>query len=304
VFGGGAVLIALTGPDMITSFSAAASSFGNVGPGLGDVGPTRDYLALSWPARVVTMVQMLLGRLEIYPVILALSVFTLRRRLHPRPQLKPASRMPCSSEPVLRARRSRTAPVTVDVPASTAPTCSQIGSSTPWRAARGGHRSPATRGTSDPRPGQLGETAGHAAPPHRRRSRTRADVRLLRPSWAACSGVASCVGSRRRPPTLDAHRGRHRTTSPTSALPVMWLEHHDDETVEEAPPQHQAALSPRSRRTTCCCRGGTGWLCARPRVSPQTARGRRRGHRSRVITRATCARSSAPGSNREGSASR
>jgi trk system potassium uptake protein TrkH len=83
VFGGGAVLIALTGPDMITSFSAAASSFGNVGPGLGDVGPTSDYLALPWGARVVTMVQMLLGRLEIYPVILALSVFTLRRRLHP-----------------------------------------------------------------------------------------------------------------------------------------------------------------------------------------------------------------------------
>jgi trk system potassium uptake protein TrkH len=83
VFGGGATLIALTGSDMITSFSAAASSFGNVGPGLGDVGPTGDYLALSWQARVVTMVQMLLGRLEIYPVILALSVFTLRRRLHP-----------------------------------------------------------------------------------------------------------------------------------------------------------------------------------------------------------------------------
>jgi trk system potassium uptake protein TrkH len=83
VFGGGAVLIALTGPDMITSFSAAASSFGNVGPGLGDVGPTGDYLALPWVARVVTMVQMLLGRLEIYPVMLALSVFTLRRRLHP-----------------------------------------------------------------------------------------------------------------------------------------------------------------------------------------------------------------------------
>ncbi len=83
IFGGGATLIALTGPDMITSFSAAASSFGNVGPGLGDVGPTGDYLELPWQARVVTMVQMLLGRLEIYPVILALSVFTLRRRLHP-----------------------------------------------------------------------------------------------------------------------------------------------------------------------------------------------------------------------------
>lgn len=79
-FGGGALLIALTGPDMITSFSAAATAFGNVGPGLGEVGPTHDFLELPRFARWVTMGQMLLGRLEIYPVILALSVVTLRRR--------------------------------------------------------------------------------------------------------------------------------------------------------------------------------------------------------------------------------
>ena len=79
-FGGGALMIALTGPDMITSFSAAATAFGNVGPGLGEVGPTHDFLELPRFARWVTMGQMLLGRLEIYPVILALSVVTLRRR--------------------------------------------------------------------------------------------------------------------------------------------------------------------------------------------------------------------------------
>jgi trk system potassium uptake protein TrkH len=78
-FGGGALIIALTGPDLITSFSAAATAFGNVGPGLSDVGPTNDFLQLPRLARHVTMVQMLLGRLEIYPVILALSVITLRR---------------------------------------------------------------------------------------------------------------------------------------------------------------------------------------------------------------------------------
>jgi trk system potassium uptake protein TrkH len=81
IFGGGAVLIALSGADMITAFSAAASSFGNVGPGLGEIGPSGDYLALGRFARIVSMAQMLLGRLEIYPVILALSVVTLRRRL-------------------------------------------------------------------------------------------------------------------------------------------------------------------------------------------------------------------------------
>ena len=79
-FGGGAMVIALTGPDIVTSFSAAATAFGNVGPGLGDVGPAHDFLELPRVARWVTMGQMLLGRLEIYPVILALSVVTLRRR--------------------------------------------------------------------------------------------------------------------------------------------------------------------------------------------------------------------------------
>ncbi len=79
-FGGGAFAIAMTGPDLITSFSAAATAFGNVGPGLGEVGPTSDFLQLPRFARWVTMGQMLLGRLEIYPVILALSVVTLRRR--------------------------------------------------------------------------------------------------------------------------------------------------------------------------------------------------------------------------------
>ena len=80
VFGGGAVVIALTGVDMVSSFSAAGTAFGNVGPGLGVIGPTHDFLELPRLARWVTVGQMLLGRLEIYPVILAMSVVTLRRR--------------------------------------------------------------------------------------------------------------------------------------------------------------------------------------------------------------------------------
>jgi trk system potassium uptake protein TrkH len=78
VFGGGALLIAMTGPDMITSFSASATSFGNVGPGLGEIDHTGDFLAIPRAGRAIAMLQMLLGRLEIYPVILALSVVTLR----------------------------------------------------------------------------------------------------------------------------------------------------------------------------------------------------------------------------------
>ncbi len=78
IFGGGAVAISATGPDMITSFSASATAFGNVGPGLGALDHTGDFLAIPRPGRWIAMGQMLLGRLEIYPVILALSVVTLR----------------------------------------------------------------------------------------------------------------------------------------------------------------------------------------------------------------------------------
>ncbi|MDX2380500.1 MAG: TrkH family potassium uptake protein [Acidimicrobiia bacterium] len=78
IFGGGSVLIAATGPDLITSFSASATSLGNVGPGLGELDHGGDFLVIPPLGRAIAMVQMLLGRLEIYPVILALSVVTLR----------------------------------------------------------------------------------------------------------------------------------------------------------------------------------------------------------------------------------
>jgi len=86
IFGGGAVLISATGPDMITSFSSSATAFGNVGPGLGALDHANDFLSIPPAGRWVAMVQMLLGRLEIYPVILALSVFTLRipKSIRPR----------------------------------------------------------------------------------------------------------------------------------------------------------------------------------------------------------------------------
>ncbi len=78
IVGGGAFLISATGPDMITSFSSSATAFGNVGPGLGQLDHANDFLSIPTMGRWVAMVQMLLGRLEIYPVILALSVVTLR----------------------------------------------------------------------------------------------------------------------------------------------------------------------------------------------------------------------------------
>lgn len=79
-FGFGSILIALTGVDLVTAFSASATSFGNVGPGLGEIGS--DFLAIPTFGRIVAIVNMLLGRLEIYPILLALVKL-------PIPRLRP-----------------------------------------------------------------------------------------------------------------------------------------------------------------------------------------------------------------------
>lgn len=60
------------GIDLITSFSAVAASIGNIGPGLGLVGPAGNYAFLPWHAKYVHSLLMLLGRLEIYTILVLL----------------------------------------------------------------------------------------------------------------------------------------------------------------------------------------------------------------------------------------
>ena len=62
--------------DLETNFSAAVSCFNNVGPGLCGVGPMSSYAAYSPISKIVLSFAMLLGRLEIFPLIIALSPFT------------------------------------------------------------------------------------------------------------------------------------------------------------------------------------------------------------------------------------
>lgn len=56
-----------------TDFTAVASCFNNIGPGLGAVGPTGSFAGYSPFAKIILSIAMLLGRLEIYPLLLALS---------------------------------------------------------------------------------------------------------------------------------------------------------------------------------------------------------------------------------------
>ncbi len=56
--------------DLVTSFSAVAACIGNIGPGLGSVGPREHFGHLPLAAKWVLSFCMLLGRLEIYTVII------------------------------------------------------------------------------------------------------------------------------------------------------------------------------------------------------------------------------------------
>jgi len=61
-----AILLAFTGVDMVTAFSAAAACITNTGPGFGSVGPAGNYASMPEMAKSVLIFGMLLGRLEIY----------------------------------------------------------------------------------------------------------------------------------------------------------------------------------------------------------------------------------------------
>jgi len=65
-----AMLLSISGLDFITSISGAASSISNVGPGLGDmIGPNGNYKALPDLSKWILTAGMLLGRLELFAVL-------------------------------------------------------------------------------------------------------------------------------------------------------------------------------------------------------------------------------------------
>lgn len=67
------LLISFDGFDILTNFSAAASCFNNIGPGFNAVGPAANYAGYSVFSKIVLSLAMLLGRLEIYPILFVMS---------------------------------------------------------------------------------------------------------------------------------------------------------------------------------------------------------------------------------------
>ncbi|NSW95156.1 MAG: TrkH family potassium uptake protein [Bacteroidales bacterium] len=70
IFLTGTIVLIATGTDPVTGASAVASSLGNVGPGLGGVGPMFNYSGFSVFIKLFLSVLMIIGRLEIFSVFI------------------------------------------------------------------------------------------------------------------------------------------------------------------------------------------------------------------------------------------
>lgn len=66
------MVLAGMGVDFVTALSAVAATIGNIGPGLGAVGPVENYADIPYMGKWLLSWCMLLGRLEIYTVIIFL----------------------------------------------------------------------------------------------------------------------------------------------------------------------------------------------------------------------------------------
>ena len=75
----GTAVLSSLGSDVFTSFSAAAVTLGNIGPGFAGVGPSQGFAAFPPAAKLTMSGLMILGRLEIYTALVILTPSFWRR---------------------------------------------------------------------------------------------------------------------------------------------------------------------------------------------------------------------------------
>ncbi|MBO3700575.1 TrkH family potassium uptake protein [Roseivirga sp. E12] len=80
VFLVGVTLLSSMNVDFDTAFGAVATSLGNVGPGIGDVGPLNNFAGMPTAGKWLLSALMLLGRLELFTVLMLLSPHFWRKR--------------------------------------------------------------------------------------------------------------------------------------------------------------------------------------------------------------------------------
>ena len=76
---GAALVVSLDNTPFDVSFSAALTCLSNVGPGLSAIGPTGNFSGFSDLSKLVLSLCMIVGRLEIFPILVMFSARTWRR---------------------------------------------------------------------------------------------------------------------------------------------------------------------------------------------------------------------------------
>ncbi|MBQ7726413.1 MAG: TrkH family potassium uptake protein [Clostridia bacterium] len=74
------LVVSLDEFSVTTNFSAVVACLNNIGPGLETVGPVRNFALFSVPSKLVLIVDMLAGRLEIFPILILFSRSAWRKR--------------------------------------------------------------------------------------------------------------------------------------------------------------------------------------------------------------------------------
>ena len=73
------VILTFLGLDFMSALGAASSSLGNIGPAIGSVSPVDNWAHLSDAAKWFCAFLMLIGRLELFTVLILLSPFFWRK---------------------------------------------------------------------------------------------------------------------------------------------------------------------------------------------------------------------------------
>lgn len=75
VFVIGTIVVTTMGLDLLSAAGAVATSVGNVGPGIGSVGPIDNFAHLSAPIKLFLSFLMLLGRLELFTILILFTPY-------------------------------------------------------------------------------------------------------------------------------------------------------------------------------------------------------------------------------------
>jgi trk system potassium uptake protein TrkH len=79
IFALGSIVMGFIGLDFTTAMGSVATCLGNVGPGFGSVGPINNFAHLPDPAKWFLSFLMLLGRLELFTVLILFTPYFWRK---------------------------------------------------------------------------------------------------------------------------------------------------------------------------------------------------------------------------------